>query len=300
MSLIYDLPSSDYHSGEGTFSSSQLKTILEDPEIFYKKYVSKEIEKEELAAFDIGTYFHTAVLEPHLLEEECAVFEGIRRGKAWEEFKEANAKKTIITKSEYAQAMTIINAVRNSPVAMGYLDVSKPEVSAFITLIIYCGEVYCQGKVLDIARGWVESDFTPPPTATQITIKCRADALGDNFILDLKSTAGNVKNEHTMRGKVSSYSYDLSAAMYLDVFSMAMGKRLDSFLWTFASKDVGNCKTYVASRENIMVGRAKWKKAVLLIAHYIDKNWVFEDSLGVLEPNYYEREWLQTKEENDL
>jgi hypothetical protein len=299
MSLIYDLPNSDYHGGEGTFSSSQLKAILEDPEIFYKKYVIKEIAKEELAAFDIGTYFHTAVLEPELMEKECAVFEGIRRGKAWDEFKEANAHKTIITKSEYAQARTLIDAVHASPVASNYLSRSKPEVSAFVTLTVYCGEVYCQGKILTI-HGWKPTDFTPPPMATQITIKCRADALGDDFILDLKSTTGNVKNEHSMRSKVSSYSYDLSAAMYLDVFSIACERPIEQFLWTFASKDVGNCKTYMASKENIMVGRAKWKKAVCLIAHYIEQDWQFTDSLGVLEPNFYEKEWLQINEEGDL
>jgi hypothetical protein len=299
MSLIYDLPNEEYHGGEGTFSSSQLKTILEDPELFYKKYISREIAREEMAAFDIGTYFHTAVLEPELMEKECAVFEGIRRGKAWESFKEDNKGKTIITKSEYAQAKTIIDAVHSSEIAMGYLGQSESEVSAYVTLTVYAGNVYCEGKVLGV-DGWDETEFTPPPTATQITIKCRADALGEDFILDLKSTTGNAKNEHSLRNKVSNYSYDLSAAMYLDVFSIACERPISSFFWTFASKDVGNCKTYLASQDNIRVGRQKWKKAVTLISHFIECGWEFKDTLGILGPNFYEKEWLEINEEGDL
>ena len=63
--------------------------MLEDPEKFYKEYITKEIPRKEVSAFDVGTYFHTAILEPHLLEKECAVYPGaVRRGKEWDAFKE--------------------------------------------------------------------------------------------------------------------------------------------------------------------------------------------------------------------
>jgi hypothetical protein len=68
---------------------------------------------------------------------------------------------------------------------------------------------------------------------------------------------------------------------------------MDKFYWIFASKDIGNSKTYLASHKNIMVGRAKWKKAVLELARYISCNWQFTDSLGVIEPTFYNLDWLK-------
>jgi len=300
--LIYDMPSNEYHGGENTFSSSQLKTILEDSELFYRKYITKEVDKETSAAFDVGTYFHTAILEPEKLQLECAVFTGVRRGKAWDAFQEENKGKAIITETEFKTAETLIYAVKNSPVAMGFLEKTKPEVSAFVDLFVTGNEVYTvvnkkpNQLTLD---GWVATKKIPE-NAMKITIKCRADALGDNFILDLKSTTGNAKIERGMMKSVSEYSYDLSAALYLDIFSAATGTRYDTFLWTFASKAAGNSKTYSASRESIMIGRAKWKKAVCVLSECIRKEWKFEDTLGILEPNYYEKEWIKPKEEDEL
>jgi hypothetical protein len=301
--LIFDLPNLDYHGAENTFSSSQLKTMLEDPEVFYKKYVTKEVERETISAFDVGTYFHTAVLEPEKLHEECAVFTGgIRRGKEWDDFKAANGARAIITKSEKETADKLIAAIKGSPICMGFLESSKAEVSAFIEVYVFDGEVYSireNTAYMLVSVGWVPSldiDLDSlKEFATKLILKTRADALGigTGVISDLKSTTGNCKNAYEMQGKVNSYQYDLSAALYLDVFSMASNEDYHTFVWLFASKDLGNARAYRATDKNIMVGRAKWKKAVVDLAYYINNNWTFTDSLGEIGPSVYALEWLE-------
>ena len=297
--LLFDIPNSEYHGVEGTFSSSQLKDILDDPEIFYRKHVSKEIERTSSANFDVGTYYHTAVLEPDKIQEDCVVFEGIRRGKKWEQFKEDHADKAIITKSEFATASAIIEATKNSEVAMGYIEQGQPEVSAFIELVVDGPDIYCEGKLLT-DLGWRKTPQKPSKSAVTLVVKCRADCLGDDFILDLKSTTGNAKSSHKVRQTISHWSYDLSAAFYLDVFSAVAGKDINTFIWTFASKDLGNCKSWVASKETIAIGRAKWTKAVSLIAHYQKNGWTFYDTLDEVTPQYFEKEWLEKSEEDML
>jgi hypothetical protein len=301
-----DLSSAEYHGAKGSFSSSQLKTMLEDPELFYKKYIIKTEAKEELAAFDVGTYFHTAILEPHLLLKECSVYtDGIRSGKKWEAFKEENAGKAIITLKEKDTADKIVQAVKDSPVAMSLLDKIQPEISAFIKVYCTSDEIYCekdgQWFQLLVVAGWVPCELDEDELmgitdfSTPLILKTRADGIcfDEGFILDLKSTQGNTKKEFEMGRKVADYQYDFSAALYLDVFAMASGKPMDKFYWIFASKDMGNSRTYLASDKNIMVGRAKWKKAALDLARFVSSNWEFSDSLGVLEPTSYNKEWLE-------
>jgi hypothetical protein len=302
--LDTSLTSSEYHGMVGSYSSSQLKTMLEDPELFYRKYITKEIPKEESSAFDVGTYFHTAVLEPHKLEEECAVYSGgIRSGSKWDEFKESNKGKAIITAKEKVVAEKIIQAVKDSPVSTSFLKTSKPEVSAFVELIVLGNEVFhirgedCWALVTD---GWAKTslDFEIEDIlefGVKIIVKTRADALDleRGIISDLKSTQGNTKKSFEMQSKVASYQYDFSAALYLDVFTLASGTEFNTFIWIFASKDFGNAKAYKATDKNIMVGRAKWRKAICELAKYLSNNWTFSDELGELDPTFYNLEWLK-------
>lgn len=293
--LITDgLSSEKYHSIAGTYSSSQLKTVLEDPDLFYQKYIAKTEPKLEMAAFDIGTYFHTAILEPHLLKKECAVFPGIRRGAKWESFKKAHEGKAIITDKELGQAETLIKAVKQSEVATKLLKGGTPEVSAFVRLLIAEGRVYhpTSGRAL-MDTGW-KAVGSIPKEGTEIIVKVRADLLAqdNSYIVDLKSCSGNTKSEWMIAGKVSDMSYDLSAALYLDIFSLVLDRTLENFIWIFASKDVGNCQSYLASPTNITIGRIKYRTALVKIAEGIQTNWKFKERLEILEPSYFERKWL--------
>jgi hypothetical protein len=291
---LYEMSSSEYHGMAGTYSSSQLKDLLEDPEYFFRKHIKKEIDKEEFPAFDIGTYFHTALLEPEKLKLECAVYEGVRRGKEWEAFKEANKNKAIITKSELDQANGLINAVRNSPIAMNKIGQGRPEISAFVNIrIAEAGEIYCWDLEKSVTIGGGFRNKKAPKKGTDLVIKVRADLLADTFILDLKSTTGNTKSKYQMRQKVSAYNYDLSAALYLDMFSLVGGRVISDFVWVFASKDYYNSKSYLASEDMIQIGRAKYFKALFTLAECLESDWQFEDSLGILEPQPFEREWIK-------
>ncbi len=308
--LDTSLTSDEYHSLAGSYSSSQLKKIIEDPEIFKKLYITKEMEREESDNFTVGSYFHTAILEPEKLDDECCVFTGkIRSGKSWEEFKEANKGKYIITSSEKEKVDGMVAAVKKSTVANNCLKGSSAEVSAFLELFIMGDEVFCfpkwkekdESKCLCLtASGWVPSsmDFEEEDIkdyAVRLVMKVRADAIqleGDS-ISDLKSTTGNAKDTIEMQKKVDYYEYDLSAALYLDIFSAVTGRSYENFYWIFASKDFHNSRTYRASDRNIMVGRAKWKFAVCEIAKYQSNKWNIVETMGVIEPTYFSLNWLK-------
>lgn len=307
--MIYtEMSNEDYHkidSENFSVSSSQLKDMLEDPEVFYKKYITKELAKEHNPAFDVGTFFHTAVLEPHKLAEECAVYQGIRRGEKWEKFLLDNPKKAIITNTEFEGAKRIVEAVQMSKISMDLISKGAAEVSCFENLFVGPYEIMAkmgESNVVLGRGGWEKTDRDIPGTYTKVVTKVRADYIREKFldISDLKSCSGNVKDEFEMRKKVSSYSYDMSAAFYLDIFTLGYGKTFNKFHWIFASKDMGCCQAYLASPKNILVGRAKWSKAISELGHCIRSGWKFEERLKTLEPNSYENEWIENKGEEVL
>jgi hypothetical protein len=299
--LVNDLSSEDYHGQKDSFSSSQFKDALKDMGYFHAKNILKTVEKEDhIPAFRVGTYFHTAVLEPDKLVSDCVVFEVMRRGAVWDKFQVDNKGKTIVSEGEQKQADNLVSAVRNSPIAMNRIGRGSAEISAFVILRGCGSDIYAPsfGKVLG-KHGWVDAKVIPKK-GTDVWVKTRADLLSTDFILDLKSTGGNAKDAHAMKGKVSALSYDLSASLYLDVFSLVTKRAMTDFIWTFASKDYGNCQNYMASATNILVGRAKWRKAFLNIVEGIENNWVLPDTMEILEPSYFEYDILKETGENLL
>lgn len=298
--LIFDMTSVEYHSTKNTYSSSQLKDFMEDDEdVFIKKHVTKEIEREESGAFDIGNCFHTMVLEPDKIRTDCAVYKGkVRRGLEWEKFKLSHQGKVIVTESQMEVAERIAEAVKNSPVAMDYINRSKPEVSVFVELTVLSGDVFSRKYKKVLGRnGWENTDNLPPKgKGIDLVVKVRADALGDDFVLDLKSTTGNARSLVVAQEKIKYYTYDLSASLYLDIFNLPLNGKIKKFIWTFASKDCFNSRSYEANEEMIQVGRAKWKKTILALAMVKKNNWESTDSMGSIGPSYGDLWYLKEKD----
>ena len=295
--LAPDIDNDVYHSFEktGAYSSSQLKKILDDPEIFYKTYISKEIPKEENSAFDIGTYFHTSILEPHKVATECMVYNGIRRGAEWEAFKAKNKGKVIINPKEYVDVQTLCKGIHESPIAMDLLKGITAEESCFVTLHIGGdGNIYhrqSNGQVRKLTTdGWSPSfAILTDETLYPLRFKVRADGRKPNVILDLKSTSGNCRDAKDVIKKIEQLDYDLSAAFYIDLFTLFAkeGEAPYEFYWLFSSKSAPMAQSYVASEETIKIGRAKYAQAIRLIAKNELNGWKFQDTLVRAKPSTY-------------
>lgn len=319
MKLVLDMSSNEYHSEREHFSSSQLKDILDSNELFIKKHVTREIPREDnIPVFDIGTYFHTAILEPHLIEKECAVYEGTRIGKKWDDFKKLHKGKAIITLNEKKKAINCVEAIRQCPISMAYVNLGTPEVSAFLSLYIWYDGIYYikeDDAYFMSYDGWVKcSDKQSEAVlegirlgeAVMVGVKVRADSIDLNgcSLSDLKSASGDVVDEFKIQYKTSDLNYDLSAALYIDIFSAVVGHPYTDFVWLYASKELHEKlkapfgKPWRASENNIRVGRGKWTKAILDIALLKVNNWKLDNkkvTLDDLEPKEHELVWLKKK-----
>lgn len=288
MGLHYDMSDEVYHQQHDAkdhyYSSSQLKDILKDPLTFKKKYITQEMgERGFVAAFEFGTYVHTAILEPERLEESTAIYEGAaRRGKAWEEFSAKNKGKTILTHdkkkfdmggdTEYGTAQKCIEAVGESKVAMELLAQGQPEVSLFYEF---------EGVKLKVRADWI--DFKRM------------------IIADLKTTSSNPRNTDSIRKSTKDYGYDLSAAMYMLLFNQYVkheghpksnrdGQLMEftDFYWIYTGKKDFNCQCYMAHQKMVELGLVKFKEAIRLIKYYESINWEIPETCPDLAPASWE------------
>jgi len=91
--------------------------------------VMTEDERAETPAMRWGFLVHLAILEPESFIGRVAIFDGTKRGKAWDEFKTANDSLDIITADEHDRLMAISTAVRSNKAAGDLITNTLHELS---------------------------------------------------------------------------------------------------------------------------------------------------------------------------
>jgi len=143
-----------------------------------------------------------------------------------------------------------------------------------------------------------------------IRIKVRGDWTCTNrgLLSDVKTAQGDTGDVEAICKKIDNLDYDLSAALYLDMFhkhSQVHPQKykknfagFKDFYLNFTSKEMEICRSYLASPDMIAVGRAKYMEAIRLIKHYEALNWEFPEEVITLEPTPWDKvKWLKPKEE---
>ena len=204
--IIDNMPEADYRAADG-LNQSALKLLGEEGGPAKFRYG----DRAETKALRFGTLIHTAVLQPHMLEENYAVTTLERAGtKLWAEAEAAAAGRILVKQPEYDEARWIADAVRQNRVVRSILEPGpqlKVEQSAF----------------------WTDPE-------TEILCKARADGANSeyNVLIDLKSTED--ASYEQFRRTTLRYGYHIQAAYYADGYSLAGGFKPDSFVVIAAEK----------------------------------------------------------------
>jgi hypothetical protein len=282
--VYYDMPDDEYHKQyareEHYYSSSQLKTMLEDPHKFHREYIlGKKVPVTQATqdAFDIGQVFHTAILEPDKLKGSYVKFNGgQRRGKVWDDFKERHKGKIILTEGMFKDVKQLKKNFLASKLCKDNLAGGEYEVSFFINF-----------------HG--------------IRIKVRTDCLNTAYITDPKSTRGYVHKPELIKKKIRDLNYDLSAALYVDVVNACIEffdldiPYIEKFYWIFSSKDKDQPAQLVDAKNYLEMGRAKYMEAIRLIKKYERLNWEMKEELMIpVPPKYETNEWVKEEDPSDL
>ena len=232
-----DVTNADYHSDVEFLSSSAFKLLHKDPQSFYRKYILKERETvSNQAALNFGTVAHLMLLEPHLMEESVAVFDGgpIKRGKAYDEFIRNNEGKIVLSLTEKQK-----------------LDALK---AAF--------EAHPNGPQL---LAGCEFEYTLCGEINGIKVKCRADAINieRGIIVDVKTT-GYGGDKDAFGITLNDLYYDLSAALYCEIAKQVYGKPFDFYFIVLSKSDM-TCSLFKTSRPTYNQGLMRLNEAIQIL-----------------------------------
>lgn len=207
---VYDISNDEYHASEG-ISRSKLMLLDKSPYHFwYEMYSGLAEKRETTASMNIGSAFHTLLLEPELFTKEFAVAPKIdrRTTKGKEEFAifmEENANKILLTDDQYVKASVMASHIRQHEIVTTLLDESVFEQSIF----------------------WTDKE-------TGIQFKTRPDIWSNKMVVDLKTTSDASVNGF-MRSALN-YGYYLQAGMAFEACK-AIGKPFEMFVILAAEKE---------------------------------------------------------------
>lgn len=229
---LRECTNSEYHGEKEHLSSSNYKLLLEDLQKFYNEKILgiKKVE-EEKAHYQDGSYLHSLILEPEQVEKEYAFFTGIKKqGKAFEEFKEVNKGKTILGVNQKKRVDGWFETYKKCTVATELIKGGSPELSLF-------GEL--KGIKTKVRADYINSD--------------------EGYIVDVKTTSFGLEVED-FKNTMSSFHYELSAALYSEMFEAYFGKPFQ-FYFLVVGKEIAGCKVFRLGEKSRSKGQMQLNEA---------------------------------------
>ena len=206
-----------------------------------KQYLlEKQSDHKPTPAMVKGSAFHDLTLLPDYYKQQYLVGPThTKTAKAWKDFVLAHPHKTILAPREADDVYFMRDALYANPGMKPYLD-SKTALREVCMWQIH--------------------------PATNILIKARVDLIVDGWIIDLKSTSGDVG--FGFRQSIWKYDYFVQAPLYQDIFTMG-GLKIKGFLFfVVASKPPLLTAIYKLNTDWENEGRCKYNWALDRMVSY--------------------------------
>ena len=217
--------------GQHALSSSSCKKLIESPKAYATSLTEGSPDSQALRD---GRLTHLCVLEPHRLKEFTFV-DGTKASKNFKLTAEELGKDLVYTNLELNKAQKIAKAVLANEEAAALLSGCEFEIPAI-------------------------GEFMGLP------FRGKADAKKGTTIIDLKTTANIQDFEYSAK----KYSYDLQAALYLDLFNA------DDFIFLVVDKRTLDVGVYTITAGFIDSGLQKLQEATDAYKNYIMSDYDLE------------------------
>jgi exodeoxyribonuclease VIII len=184
----------------------------------------KNCQRSETKDMRIGSAVHCLILEPENFDKRFAVWDGVRKGKAYDAFSQENAGKSILNASENEDVMAMVESIPEE-IALKLQPCAK-EVSVY---------------------------------NDQLKLKCRIDAYDEKegVIYDLKTISNIYEAEH----HGPKFAYHIQAALYGDLMELETFQKL-KFVFLFIDKETNFWFERDYDDEAIEFGRKQIERGV--------------------------------------
>ena len=193
---VRNMPNAAYHAAPG-ISNSGLSLVARSP-----AHYAHSAPWKQTRAMEIGTAFHTALLEPDRYGSEYMTVEGIndRRKSEYKEAAKVFGTDCTLTESEGASVAVMSESVKANPDANDVLS----------------------------APGYAElSGFVEDPN-TGVLMRCRFDWITEDArAVDVKKTQD--ARPFAFSKSIHLYRYHCQQAMYSHIFDLIEGRTLESY-----------------------------------------------------------------------
>ena len=209
---------------KAALSSSSLKLLLTSPKTYYN--VTKYGNPESQALRD-GWLFHTAILEPDVFASQIFVDVDSKNSKAYKLAKEEHGK--VFTRKEKQDAERLADAFLRNEKALKLIQDAEFEIPMI-------------GEVMGMP------------------FRAKADVLGNNKIIDLKSTSDIKAFPYSAK----KYGYSVQCYLYCELYG------IDYKDFTFIAMDKGSLDVGIfhCSEEFYLDGKEKTIKAIEIYDTY--------------------------------
>jgi len=207
---VHNISNDEYHSSDG-ISRSQLILLDKSPYHFWYECLSGMAEvKESTPAMNIGSAFHTLLLEPEKFSKEFSIFPRVDRrtkqGKEeYDSFMQCNNGKILLTDDQFFKVEQMVALV------------SKHEI---VTTLL--GEAVFEQSIF-----WTDQE-------TGLQFKTRPDIWSNKMIVDLKTTSD--ASPHGFTRSALNYGYYLQAGMAYEACK-AIGRPFEMFVILACEKE---------------------------------------------------------------
>ena len=243
---VYDISNELYHNSSA-ISRSKLMLLDKSPYHFWYETLSGLAKKQEATpAMNIGSAFHTMLLEPVKFQMEFAVSPKIDRrtkqGKEeWEAFSKESEGKIILSDDQFSKISKMVELVSKHEIVTTLLDEAVYEQSIF----------------------WTDKE-------TGLQFKTRPDIWSSKMVVDLKTT--NNANIYSFSRSALEYGYYLQAGMAFEACK-SIGKPFDMFVILACEKEEPHVPAvYIMKEEALNFGIEQFNAYKRRLKECLDSN----------------------------
>lgn len=239
-----NLTNEEYHDDKNYISRSAIMDFNKSAFTFWAKHLNPNRPKKDATPqMEMGSAFHTLMLEPHLfnsqyvIEPERVLLKDVGR-EAYEEYKKVcevleSSGKTVLTRANWLILAAMESKMRSNIDAM---------------------------KLLENAR--IENSFFWQDEHSELLLKARPDILHENMIIDLKTSSD--ASPRAFQYEMMDYGYHVQFAMIRDAIEAIEGRVINNFInIVIETKYPHNMAIYLVKEAAVNEGQIKYKQICL-------------------------------------